>query len=236
MSAGSSTVAGRRPQPLPLDPRAPGLSLGAAALSFSRARTAQVGGPLLVMAAVARVLVGGFSGWDLLVVVAMVSLQPFSEWVIHVGVLHWRPRRWGRFTLDCELAREHRAHHERPHDPRTWYIPLRSGLIGYGLVGGLLALIMPSVGLWLTGVVMMSALSLAYEWTHHLCHSSYRPRGAWYRGLWRQHRLHHFKNEHHWMGVSMHLADRIMGTRPAPSDVPTSETCRDLLGGGDSSS
>ncbi|MCH9683985.1 MAG: sterol desaturase family protein [Deltaproteobacteria bacterium] len=230
MSAGSSTVAGRRPRVFPHDARAPGLSLRDAGLVFLRQRTAHVAGGLLLASGIGRMIVGGWSVWDLVVLASFVALHPFAEWVIHVGLLHWRSRRWRGFTVDFELAREHRAHHQRPHDPRTWYIPLRSGLVGYGLLGGLMALVAPTVGLWLTGVAMMSTMCLLYEWTHHLCHSSYRPRGAIYRRLWRQHRLHHFKNEHYWMGVTMHLGDRVLGTRPKPGSVPTSPTCRDLLG------
>jgi sterol desaturase/sphingolipid hydroxylase (fatty acid hydroxylase superfamily) len=183
---------------------------------------------------VARAVVGGFGGWDVALLALLVALQPFSEWWIHVRVLHWRPRRFGRLVLDTQLAREHRAHHRAPHDPRHWYIPLRGGLLGFGLAAGLLALVAPTLGLWVTFLVGMFALALVYEWTHYLCHTSYRARGRLYKRLWRHHRLHHFKNEHYWMGVTMHLGDRVLGTLPAPKDVETSPTCRDLLAqGGD---
>jgi hypothetical protein len=46
--------------------------------------------------------------------------------------------------------------------------------------------------------------------------------------LWRYHRLHHFKNEHYWQGVTMHLGDRVLGTLPDHTKVPTSPTCRTL--------
>lgn len=72
------------------------------------------------------------------------------------------------------------------------------------------------------------ALGLVYEWTHYLCHSSWRPRSAFYRELWKLHRLHHFKNENYWMGVTMHAGDRLMGTLPEVGDVETSPTCRNL--------
>ena len=41
-------------------------------------------------------------------------------------------------------------------------------------------------------------MAFAYEWIHYLTHTAYRPRGALYRGMWRYHRLHHFKNENYW--------------------------------------
>ena len=35
-----------------------------------------------------------------------------------------------------------------------------------------------------------------YEWIHFLIHTAYRPRTSVYKAIWRNHRLHHFKNEH----------------------------------------
>ena len=37
--------------------------------------------------------------------------------------------------------------------------------------------------------------------------------------LWRNHRLHHCKNEHYWFGVTMLSGDRLLGTAPAVADV-----------------
>lgn len=232
MNAGSSTVVGTRLRPVVDDPRAPGLSLRDAFLIFTRQRSARVIAAMLLVVLAARVVVGGFGGWDLAVMGLVVLLQPFTEWVVHVGVLHWRPRRVGRLVLDTELAREHRAHHRAPHDPRHWYIPLRGGLLGFWLAAAVVGLIMPTTGLWLSFVLSMWLMSLVYEWTHYLCHTSYRAKGRLYKRLWRHHRLHHFKNEHYWMGVTMHLGDRVLGTMPAPKEVETSPTCRDLLAQG----
>jgi sterol desaturase/sphingolipid hydroxylase (fatty acid hydroxylase superfamily) len=232
MNAGSSTVAGARPRVIAHDPRAPGLSLRDAFLIFTRQRSARIMTGLLVVPLVARLALGRLGGWDLAVLGALLVLHPFSEWVIHVGVLHWRPRRLGRLTVDTELAREHRAHHRAPHDPRHWFIPMRSGFGAYAIVAAIMAMVAPTVALWLSYLVGVAAIGLVYEWTHYLCHTSYRPRGRPYRRLWRHHRLHHFKNEHYWMGVTMHLGDRLLHTMPSPKDVETSPTCRDLLAQG----
>ena len=69
-----------------------------------------------------------------------------------------------------------------------------------------------------------------YEWIHYLVHTNHRPRGRAYRYMWRAHRLHHYKNEKYWMGVTMHAADHVLGTFPQKSDVETSATARELLG------
>jgi sterol desaturase/sphingolipid hydroxylase (fatty acid hydroxylase superfamily) len=71
-----------------------------------------------------------------------------------------------------------------------------------------------------------------YEWCHFLIHTPYRPRSRYYRNIWRSHRLHHFKNEHFWFGVSSDAADRVLGTSPEQSGVPKSETVRTLGVGG----
>ncbi|MEM7152074.1 MAG: sterol desaturase family protein [Myxococcota bacterium] len=230
MNAGSSTVAGRRPRSVELDPRAPGLTLRGVFQIFIRQRSAQIIAALLVPVAALRIVVGDFSLWDGAVAAAVLALHPFTEWVIHVGVLHWRPRKLGRWTLDTELAREHRLHHESPHDPRYWCTPMRGALIGMAIAAGVAAIVTPTWALWLSFLLAVIAIGLVYEWTHFISHSSYRPRGRLYRRLWRHHRLHHFKNEHFWMGVTMHLGDLVLRTNPSPKAVPTSPTCRNLLG------
>ena len=51
---------------------------------------------------------------------------------------------------------------------------------------------------------------------------------ALYRYVWRAHRNHHFRNEHYWFGVTMHLADHVLGTFPERSAVEVSPTVRTL--------
>jgi sterol desaturase/sphingolipid hydroxylase (fatty acid hydroxylase superfamily) len=49
-----------------------------------------------------------------------------------------------------------------------------------------------------------------------------------YRGIWRAHRLHHYRNEQYWFGVTMHLADHVLRTYPEKDAVPASATARTL--------
>jgi hypothetical protein len=67
-----------------------------------------------------------------------------------------------------------------------------------------------------------------YEWTHFLIHTAHRPRSRYYRAIWRNHRLHHFKNEHYWHGITNNVSDRVLGTNPGAPDVPKSRTARTL--------
>jgi len=75
-----------------------------------------------------------------------------------------------------------------------------------------------------TGFTVSLLATLAYEWTHHLIHTDYVPRSRFYKGLWRAHRLHHFRNENYWYGVTSGLGDRLLGTYPGKDDVPLSPT------------
>ena len=66
---------------------------------------------------------------------------------------------------------------------------------------------------------------------HYLIHSDYRPVTSVYRAVWRNHRLHHYKNENYWFTVTTAgTSDRLLGTYPDPATVGSSPTARDLDG------
>ena len=92
---------------------------------------------------------------------------------------------------------------------------------------GLIAGEMPW-GAVLTGLLVGYVLVGIYEWTHFLIHTAVRPKTVVYRSVWRTHRLHHFKNEHYWHGITSTIADRALGTFPDQRDVPRSRTARTL--------
>jgi hypothetical protein len=70
--------------------------------------------------------------------------------------------------------------------------------------------------------------SLVYEWIHFLVHTDYKPRSAAYRRLYVGHRLHHYRNENYWYGVTRRFGDTVLRTDPAKDDVPLSPTCLSL--------
>jgi hypothetical protein len=186
-----------------------------------------IAGALLVVTA-ARIALWRWHWWDLVIVAAFIAAQPFTEWLIHVFILHFKPREVGGRKVDPYVSRKHRLHHADPRDVPLIFIPLPTllaMLIGGGLV---LGLAFRSVERSLTAGVIALVLTLVYEWTHFLIHSPYRPKTAVYRYVWRAHRLHHFKNENYWFGVTMHLADHVLRTFPDKAAVPTSPTCRTL--------
>jgi hypothetical protein len=178
-----------------------------------------------------RVLAGPGEWWELLIPVGLVAIMPVVEWVIHVFILHWKPRRVAGIRIDPLLSRKHRAHHRDPRAIPLVFVPWQVELaLGPGAF--LLAwAVMPSWSSVFTLLVANLVLLSAYEWTHYLLHSDYRPRSAWFRSVWRNHRLHHYKSEHYWFTVTTAAtADRLFGTYPDPATVPTSPTARNLHG------
>jgi len=77
------------------------------------------------------------------------------------------------------------------------FIPLRSATVGL-LFAAIWYAVLPTVQLFVSTMIATVVAAFAYEWVHYLTHTSYRPRTAFYRRMWRNHRLHHFKNEHYW--------------------------------------
>lgn len=219
-------VRGREGQPEAYT--APGLTLRGAAGIFRGTFSARFLVPLVVLTVALRLALAGWRWWDLGVVALILVAQPFTEWIIHVTVLHWRPRRLGRVTIDPLGARRHRAHHADPKVIRSVLVPRRIMVTTCLVAVAVFWLITPTWRLALTGMATAYAVYLTYEWVHFLIHSSYRPKGWYYRYIYRAHRLHHYRNENYWFGVTVHVADHVLRTFPGKDDVPVSPTAATL--------
>lgn len=206
-----------------------GMTLGTAAAEFWRHPSPWLLAVALVSATTARAVVADWGIGDALLPFAMLASFPFLEWMIHVFILHWRPRRLAGVTLDSQLARKHREHHVEPRDVDLVFIPFQSLVVVLVAVVGLALWTFPRTGMALTFLVVLLAFGLVYEWTHYLIHSDYKPKNGLYRAIWRDHRLHHYKNENYWFGVTTSgTSDRVLGTYPDAASVPTSPTAKNL--------
>ncbi|MBK5305089.1 MAG: sterol desaturase family protein [Frankiaceae bacterium] len=178
----------------------------------------------------ARVAVGEWSLADVIVAAVIVGAQPFTEWVIHVYILHVQPgRHWLNNAFDRAAGIAHRLHHQDPYDLRWQFIHPRV-TIG-GLVFDALVLAVFRTPAALTGVLAAIVLTTLYEWVHFLIHTDVPAKHAPYKQLHRAHRLHHYRNEGYWLGVTNHLGDRVLRTYPAKDDVPVSPTATTALAG-----
>jgi hypothetical protein len=190
--------------------------------------------PWLLLAAVVgstswRLVHANWQLSDAILPVILVAVFPVYEWLIHVFVLHWKPRRIGPITIDSILARKHRLHHADPRDVPLVFIPWQALLVIVPATMAISVFAFGRLGLGLTFLVAISTAGLGYEWVHFLVHTDYRPVSRPYRAVWNNHRLHHFKNEHYWFTVtSSGTADRLFRTYPDPTSVPRSRTARNL--------
>jgi hypothetical protein len=191
----------------------------------------------LLAAAAVRVALGHFDWRDVVVLAGVLALTPPVEWLIHVYLLHARPLRILGRSVDLPSAREHRAHHRAPSKLAGVLIPTYALWIFFAQIAGTVWLVSFPIH-WIfggdrlahgaTGLLASYAILAAYEWSHFLIHTPYRPRRRYYRAIWRGHRLHHFKNEHYWFGVTSTVADHLLGTAPDQATVSKSGTARTL--------
>ena len=212
-------------KPLPLS------SLSSAFRAFIKHPSPWLLFALLTTAIVARAAIGVAPNFlDLAIVTGVILFWPIQEWLIHVVILHWKPIKLGPLTLDMHVAREHRAHHSDPWRIDKIYMPFRT------LVLTVLFLIVPLVALLslvsinaaVTFVLAYAVFATAYEWSHFLMHTAYKPRTRAFARLQKNHRLHHFKNEHYWYGVVTTQGDRVFGTLVGPQDVDRSGSAKQL--------
>jgi hypothetical protein len=215
-------------------------TLGHAWREFRAHRSPQLLAAGIALALALRLASGGAPTWrDAVAAGAMLVVYPFGEWAIHVYLLHLKPFRFRGKPVELPTARSHRQHHERPERLGLillgpWEAVALLGLV-VPLVAGALCLVVDlftrpvPLGAALTALLAGNVLVGIYEWTHFLIHTGYRPRSGFYRSIWRNHRLHHFKNEHYWHGITSTVGDRVLGTNPDHRSVPRSATAKTLV-------
>jgi hypothetical protein len=216
-------------------------STGPSLLDCARVFVRQPSPPYLfgavVLALAARVAQGQFSWRDPVMVAGLIAVTPFVEWAIHVYLLHARPFTLLGRKVEILSAREHRAHHEAPAVLEGVLVPVYAVLIFLVAIAAVnwalsfpihLVLGGPRLAYATTGVVTSFAILAAYEWTHFLIHTPHRARSRYYKAIWRNHRLHHYKNERYWFGVTSTVGDRVIGTLPDQRTVQRSATARSL--------
>lgn len=171
----------------------------------------------------------GSLGWaDAAIAAVIVAYFPFNEWLIHVFMLHYKPRMVFGRKIDFLLPKTHRQHHADPWNLELVFIPRHIHWTTPLTIALLTWLFWPWKELLFTGLTVYLILGLHYEWVHFLAHIPWCPNIAHYQRRVREHRYHHFRNENYWWGVSMGLGDRVLGTAPKVEDIGRSGTTADL--------
>ncbi|MEJ7766450.1 MAG: sterol desaturase family protein [Chitinophagaceae bacterium] len=133
-------------------------------------------------------------------------LWTFFEYLMHRFAFH--------YLAESEKAQRfiyilHGNHHEYPRDKERLFMPPVPSLIIASIVFSTLY-----IG-WSSKVFMFFPgflLGYLMYGTMHFAIHAWNPPYKWMKPLWRNHHLHHYKNEHKGFGVSTTLWDRIFGT------------------------
>jgi sterol desaturase/sphingolipid hydroxylase (fatty acid hydroxylase superfamily) len=135
----------------------------------------------------------------------------FFEYILHRFVFH--------FFAESEDARKivyviHGNHHEYPRDRERLFMPPVPSII---LASVVFMLMYFAAQLFDTGDYVFAFFPgfiigyLMYGSMHYAIHA-WNPPYTWMKPLWRNHHLHHYKNEERGFGVSTTLWDRLFGT------------------------
>jgi len=143
--------------------------------------------------------------------IALVFLIGMISWTFFEYVLH---RFLFHFIGESPRARRiiyvlHGNHHEYPRDKERLFMPPVPSLIiatiffsmQYALLGKYVFMFFPG---FILGYLMYG--------TMHFAIHAWNPPYKWMKPLWRNHHLHHYKNEEMGFGVSTTLWDRVFGT------------------------
>lgn len=143
---------------------------------------------------IALVYLGGIFFWT------------FFEYIMHRWVFH--------MVAESERARRivyvmHGNHHHFPRDKERLFMPPVPSLIISSVLFGLMYLIMRQYAFAFFPGFMLGYL--LYGSAHYAIHA-WNPPFKWMKPLWRNHHLHHYKDDHLGFGVSSTIWDHVFGT------------------------
>jgi sterol desaturase/sphingolipid hydroxylase (fatty acid hydroxylase superfamily) len=128
------------------------------------------------------------------------------EYIMHRFVFHW--------VAESERAKKivyvmHGNHHHFPRDRERLFMPPVPSLIIATVIFSLFYFLMRgSAFIFFPGFMLGY---LMYGTMHYAIHA-WNPPFKWMKPLWRNHHLHHYKNDHRGFGVSTTIWDRVFGT------------------------
>ena len=135
----------------------------------------------------------------------------FFEYMLHRFAFH--------FIAESERAMKivyiiHGNHHEYPRDKERLFMPPVPSLILSSVIFSMMYFIAKWFGVNENVFAFFPGFMLGYLMygTMHYAIHAWNPPYKWMKPLWRNHHLHHYKNEHRGFGVSTTLWDRVFGT------------------------
>jgi len=103
----------------------------------------------------------------------------------------------------------HGNHHHFPRDKERLFMPPVPSIIISSVIFGIMFLLMHRYAfVFFPGFILGY---LMYGTMHYAIHA-WNPPFLWMKGLWRNHHLHHYKDDHKGFGVSSTIWDHVFGT------------------------
>lgn len=141
-----------------------------------------------------------------LVFLGAIFFWTFFEYIAHRYLYHWvsdNPR------IQKFVYTMHGNHHHYPRDKQRLFLPPVPSMILASAIFGLMYLVLRLHTFMFFPGFMLGYL--IYGSMHYAIHA-FNPPFKWMKPLWRNHHLHHYKDEHHGYGVSTTIWDRVFGT------------------------
>jgi sterol desaturase/sphingolipid hydroxylase (fatty acid hydroxylase superfamily) len=135
----------------------------------------------------------------------MLSWTAF-EYIAHRFLFHMQPKSDFGKRIAYVL---HGNHHHYPRDKQRLFMPPVPSIILSSTIFGIMYLAMGSYAFMFFPGFLLGYLM--YGSMHYAIHA-WNPPVAWMKPLWRNHHLHHYKDEHRGFGVSTTIWDRVFGT------------------------
>lgn len=130
----------------------------------------------------------------------------FFEYLAHRFAFHWIAN---NVTAQKFVYIMHGNHHHYPRDRQRLFMPPLPSIILASVLFGIQYLIMGTTAfMFFPGFILGYLL---YASMHYAIHA-WNPPFKWMKPLWRNHHLHHYKDEHKGFGVSSTLWDHVFGT------------------------
>jgi sterol desaturase/sphingolipid hydroxylase (fatty acid hydroxylase superfamily) len=143
---------------------------------------------------IAVIFIGGVFFWS------------FFEYIAHRFIFHMIS---DKPSLQRFAYTLHGNHHHYPRDRQRLFMPPVPSVILATAIFGLMYLLLRQYAfMFFPGFILGY---LMYGTMHYAIHA-WNPPFKWMKGLWRNHHLHHYKNEHHGFGVSSTIWDHVFGT------------------------
>lgn len=138
--------------------------------------------------------------------IAGIFFWSLTEYILHRFAFHYEAESASGKRISYIM---HGNHHEFPRDKQRLFMPPVPSIILSSSIFLILYLILGENAFPFFPGFMLGYL--LYGTMHYAIHA-WNPPFKWMKGLWRNHHLHHYKDDHKGFGVSSTLWDHVFGT------------------------